>query len=146
VSEDETELSRRLFDQMLASKPVVQSLLNEIETASAAAQRIWFGQRDRRCIYPPTPAPPELQQQVFTDLAVQLVNNLATAAEDDPNSMRAAVVLATVDRLCDVYVRAGFYQLVEFQTELRTDLRSALRKAQERAGMPDAGGCNHIGL
>jgi hypothetical protein len=123
----------RLFDQMLASRPVARSLLNEVETVSDTARRIWFGQRDRRCIYPPTPAPPELQEKVFNDIAVQLVTRWDIAAKDTFDSTRLAYILADCDRMCDIYSRAGFYQLAKFQTELRSDLPAALHKARERA-------------
>jgi hypothetical protein len=132
VSEDEIKPTprRALFDQLIASKPVGKSLLNETETASATAQRIWFGRCERGQIGPPTPAPPELQRQVFTDIACQLITCLTAAANDKADLTRSAVMLATCDRLLDVYSRAGFYQLTEFQHELRTNLLSAFRKAR----------------
>jgi hypothetical protein len=58
------------------------------------------------------------------------VNNLATVAKADPDLRRSAHILAEADCLCEVFARAGFYQLAAFQTELRTDLGAALRRAR----------------
>jgi hypothetical protein len=130
--EDEPKRTRA-FDHMLVSQPVTQSLLNETETASETARRIWSNRPEREQVDPPTPAPLELQQQVFTDLACQLVTNLTLAAKDDCDLRRSARILAECDCLCEVFARVGFNLLGEFQHELRTDLGAALCKARSLA-------------
>jgi hypothetical protein len=81
-----------------------------------------------------------LQQQVFADLTCQLVNGLTAVAKDDADLRRSAHVLAEADCLCEVFARAGFYQLAAFQHELRTDLGAALCRARRMAqGYSDRG-------
>jgi hypothetical protein len=76
----------------------------------------------------PMPPSPELQREALDDISCQLITHLIAATN---NKSDPAVILAHCDRICDVYVCAGFNLFSEFQHQLRTDLAAALRKARQ---------------